>query len=329
MDNRVIEIVKTAMTPYRLNLEPGQRVLIVTDTGTDPVVTQAFAAAAHALGIIPTTVVMLPVPFHHADPDPVALAAMREVDLVHLVTSRAVIHSEPTHRLQLEGKRFIASEEITLEMLRAGGTTADYERMNRLGDVLHEIFTNGRSLHVTSDEGTDLRADITGRPSWLAAGKVRDNPGCDLYACGFPDGECGVSPIEGSIEGTVVWDTSMHHVGLIDEPIRATIREGRAVAIDGGAEAQRLRTYLEEHGDDGSWIIGETSLGLNEKARITGFVREDKKLLGCMHIALGMNTDTGGKVASRTHLDGVVRRPTVVVDDQVIAKDGRILIDVD
>src|SRR5690606_34957280 len=122
----------------------------------------------------------------------------------------------------------------------------------------------------------------------------------------------GMSPIEESIEGTVVWDTTMHHVGLLSEPIRAEFSAGRAEKITGGASASKLLAYLESNGDDGSWMLGETSVGINDRCRVTGFVREDKKIAGCMHIALGMNTDTGGKVASRTHLDGVVRYPTLV-----------------
>lgn len=329
MDNRFAEIVRTAMTPYRLNLSAGDRLVIVTDTGTDPMVSNAFMAAAIALDLDVTQVMSPPVAFHHDAPSAGVLAAMEGADLVHLVTSKAVIHSEPTHALQKEGVRFLASEEITVDMLREGGATADYERMNRLGQKIYDIWMAGERMHVTCPNGTDLRADITGRPSWLTAAKVLENPGCDLYAAGFPDGEVGMSPIEESIEGTVVWDTTMHHVGLLSEPIRAEFREGRAVKITGGASASKLLAYLEANGDDGSWMLGETSVGINDRCRVTGFVREDKKIAGCMHIALGMNTDTGGKVASRTHLDGVVRYPTLVVDDITVISEGRLQVSAD
>jgi leucyl aminopeptidase (aminopeptidase T) len=328
MDNRMAEIVKTAMTPYKLNLKAGDRVLIVADTGTDPMVVNAFMAAAHALDIVPVAALGLPVPFHHAAPDQMQIDAMDSADLVHLVTSKGVIHADPCHKKQLEGKRFLASEEITVEMLRAGAATADYEYMNRLGEKIYDLLMNGKTMRVTSPEGMDWHAEIDGRPSWLCAAKVLENPGCDLFACGFPDGEAGMSPIEESIEGTIVWDTSMHQIGLLSEPIRAVIKHGRAVEITGGPEAQRLINYLEENGDDHSWIVGETSVGLNERARTTGFVREDKKLAGCMHIALGMNTDTGGKNASKTHIDGVCRHPTLYVDDTLVLKDGKIMVSI-
>ena len=329
MDNRFAEIVRTAMTPYRLNLNAGDRLVIVTDTGTDPIVSNAFMAAAIALDLNVTQIMSPPVRFHHDAPAEGVLQAMKGADLVHLVTSKAVIHSEPTHALQTAGQRFLASEEISVDMLREGGATADYERMNRLGEKIYDIWTAGTSMHVTCPNGTDLHGDITGRPSWLTAAKVLENPGCDLFAAGFPDGEVGMSPIEETIEGKVVWDTTMHHVGLLSEPITAEIREGRAVRITGGASASKLLAYLEANGDEGSWMLGEASVGINDKCRVTGFVREDKKIAGCMHIALGMNTDTGGNVASRTHLDGVVRYPTLVVDDTTVIKDGELQVSAD
>ena len=53
-------------------------------------------------------------------------------------------------------------------------------------------------------------------------------------------------------------------------------------------------------------------------------MREDKKAAGTAHVALGMNTDTGGTVASRTHIDGVMRNPTVVVDGRTLVSDGEL-----
>ncbi len=70
--------------------------------------------------------------------------------------------------------------------------------------------------------------------------------------------------------------------------------------------------------------IAEISIGLNPKAKVTGLVREDKKLLGSVHIALGMNTDTGGVTESKTHVDGIIRCPTVHIDGKLIVDKGHI-----
>lgn len=327
MDLRAADLIPTAMTPYRLNLRAGDRVLIVADTATDPLVVEAFTAAALALDVEPMVAITKPIPHHHADISPMVAAAADEADLVHLITSKGSLHGPSNHAKQSAGKRYLASEEITASMLREGAATADYERMNELAAKLYAIMMEGSEIHITTAEGTDLRGDIGGRPCWITAGRVLENPGVDIYACAFPDGEVGVAPIEETIEGTVVWDTSMHQVGLIREPIRARIEGGRAVEISGGAEAATLRSYLEESGDDGSWIVGETAIGINDKARVTGRVREDKKLAGSVHVALGMNTDTGGTVASKTHVDGILRRPTVTIDGRIVVEAGRLAVE--
>jgi leucyl aminopeptidase (aminopeptidase T) len=324
MDNRLAEIVKTAMVPYRLNLNAGDRVLIVTDTSTDPLLTQAFTVAAVAVDALPVVTMRPPLPYHHADLDPITLAAMDEADLVHLLTTRATLHSPTGHRKQLEGVKFLASEQLTVAMLQEGAATADYEAMGGVAQQLYDVLQEGKSIHLTTPGGTDIVGDITGRPSWICAGRVEENPGLDLNACGFPDGEVGMAPIEETIEGTVVWDVSMHHCGLIEEPIVARVERGSVVSIEGGAEARALEAFLEANGDEGSRIVCETAIGINERARITGLVREDKKAAGTAHVALGMNTDTGGVVASRTHLDGVMRNPTVVVDGRTLVREGEL-----
>lgn len=42
----MIDLVRMLRTPLELNCKPGDKILIVTDTAIDPIVWQAFAAAA-------------------------------------------------------------------------------------------------------------------------------------------------------------------------------------------------------------------------------------------------------------------------------------------
>lgn len=322
-----VEAVRNGMVAYRMNLRTRERLLIVADTLTPPDVLTALMTAGRALDLDVTLTVSEVRPFHHADPDEMSFAAMREADLIHLVTSKGMIHAPRLHSLQKSGKKVLASEEITLEMLTSGAATADYERMNQIGATLRDIFLAGTRLRIESSLGTHLEADIANRPPWLAAGRVLENPGCDLTAAAFPDGEVGIAPLEESIEGVVVWDTSMHQVGLLNSPITAEISRGRVIDLRGGVEAATLRSYLERHGDDGSWVVGETAVGLNPDARVTGVVREDKKLAGSVHVALGMNTDVGGANQSRTHIDGVIRRPSVEVDGRLLVDSGEFVLE--
>jgi len=48
--------------------------------------------------------------------------------------------------------------------------------------------------------------------------------------------------------------------------------------------------------------------------------------MGTIHIAFGDNKSMGGSVRVASHLDGLVKRPTVWFDDRIVMEDGRLLI---
>src|ERR1700733_5800097 len=84
MDNSIVELVGNAMIPYKLNLNPGDRLLIVADTRMDPRIVEAFMAGAVACGIEVVLAMSTPLPYHHADLSPMIVAAMDKADLVHV-----------------------------------------------------------------------------------------------------------------------------------------------------------------------------------------------------------------------------------------------------
>jgi hypothetical protein len=318
------QMMKYARVPFALNRKFCGNIVILADTDTDPLVWEVMFAAACQEGADPTVLYFTPREFHMADPPSTVLAAMSKADLCQLLTSKGILHSPGIHHLMTSGVPMLACEQLTASMLTEGGATADYQRMHEIGYPLQKIWNEGHTVHVTSEAGTDITASIEGRWSWLSDGIVKKHEGLDLYNASFPTGEVGVAPVEETIEGTVVWDTSMHHIGLISQPISATVRGGQAVAFHGGAQAKKLEEYLKTYGDANSFTIAEISIGLNPNAKVTGLVREDKKLLGSVHIALGMNTDTGGVTESKTHVDGIIRYPTVHIDGKLIVDKGHI-----
>ena len=71
--------------------------------------------------------------------------------------------------------------------------------------------------------------------------------------------------------------------------------------------------------------IAEVGIGLNRKAKVTGIVLEDEKAYGTCHIALGNNIGFGGKVDVPLHIDCVIKKPTIFLDDKIIMKKGRLV----
>jgi leucyl aminopeptidase (aminopeptidase T) len=180
------------------------------------------------------------------------------------------------------------------------------------------IITEGKSAHIKSSTGTDLRMSIEGMRGLPDTGIVH-KPG-DFS--NLPAGEAFVAPAKGSAEGILVVDGSMAGVGIVKKLIKITMKNGEAVKIEG---SKKLEAIMEKYGRDAR-NVAELGVGTNDKVRLSGNVLEDEKVLGTVHVALGDNSTFGGTVSVPVHLDGIIREPVLTVDGKVIVKDGKLVI---
>ena len=70
----------------------------------------------------------------------------------------------------------------------------------------------------------------------------------------------------------------------------------------------------------------ELGIGTNEAAILNGIILEDEKVYGTVHIAFGTNTSFGGVNKAECHMDGIVLRPTLYLDDIKVIENGVFLI---
>jgi leucyl aminopeptidase (aminopeptidase T) len=64
-------------------------------------------------------------------------------------------------------------------------------------------------------------------------------------------------------------------------------------------------------------------VGTNERARLTGNVLEDEKMLGTIHVAFGASAGIGGTVSVPIHLDVVVTDATLTIGATTVLDAGR------
>jgi leucyl aminopeptidase (aminopeptidase T) len=203
---------------------------------------------------------------------------------------------------------------LTVEMLHAARQRAQ-DAMAALEGV--------EKVRVTSPKGSDFTVTIKGRPPLdLVPIKERGKMmgPLPLWA------EVAYAAVEDQTQGTMVVDGVMLGIGLkgqVNEPITWTIEGGKAVKIEGGDDARRLREVIE--GVDNATVIGEFAFGVSDKAPFG--TPSEKGRVGTVHCALGDNHSAypGGQNVSKLHLDGVVLEATLqVVDDgRYIIKDGQ------
>ncbi len=331
MDVRLIDLVKVLKKPLELNAKPGDKILVITDTKMDPVLWQGLAIAANSMDIEPSIAIMTPRASHSMDPvSSIRRAALDpETDLVIYLTSTAMAHARFNDEMIAQGRRFILMEELTPAMLAPDGpAAADYRAINELGEKIAAVFSAGREVHVRCPNGTNLTVSIEGRPGRSIAGiPMQMHPGSG-GGCAFPDGEAHVCPVEGTGNGTVVFDLTAHNVGRIQEPMRLTVEKGMVTRIEGGREADVWRKVLETHGDANSYNCpAEVAIGLNPKVTPTGSMRTDKKMYGTSHIGVGDTVALGGTCHAKLRLEGVISQPEISVDGRLLTRGGKILLD--
>jgi aminopeptidase len=179
-----------------------------------------------------------------------------------------------------------------------------------------------KQCRVTSPNGTDVVVTIEGRPA-LEVTSIKERGQMmgplPLWA------EVAFAAVEDGTEGTIVVDGVMLGIGLpgqVNEPITWKMEKGRAVSIEGGEDARRLREVID--GVDNADVAGEFAFGVSEVAPFG--TPSEKGRVGTVHFALGDNhlAYPGGQNVSALHLDGVILNATLqIVDDGTyIVRDG-------
>jgi leucyl aminopeptidase (aminopeptidase T) len=167
--------------------------------------------------------------------------------------------------------------------------------------------------------GSDLTLDLSGR-----AGIADDGDLTARAAFGnLPCGEGFIAPLGG--EGKVV-ASSLGPLGIGADPSTLTVTGGRLAGVEGGLGPEWIE-LLDEHGEPGR-NLAELGVGTNDKARLTGLVLEDEKILGTVHVAFGASAGIGGTVAVPVHLDVVVTEASLEIDGHEVLDRGRFVLDV-
>lgn len=323
MDPRIIAMMSTATKPYKKVGKPGDKAVIVTDTATDPVIWQTFAAAAQTVGVQPFIAMMVPTQRDYEDPPEPVRKMAEAAEIVHYTTRQGLVHSKWGRSMTRAGKKRIISEGITVEMFTEGGALTDEDEIQYWAEKIRPIWDEGKSVHLTTPKGTDLEISIEGHYSFKTAGaELFKAPGAQ-----FPGGESPCTPAENSGDGVIVVDKAIHYPrGRLIRPIELHLEKGRIVDICGDYEADEFRWWIDSYGDEEGRTICELSVGCNPTAKFMGSMRQDRFVLGSFHVGFGMNADVGGKIVSNIHYDAILSKPTLVVDNKTIVKDGQILI---
>uniref|UniRef100_A0A7C5UUX6 Aminopeptidase n=1 Tax=Ignisphaera aggregans TaxID=334771 RepID=A0A7C5UUX6_9CREN len=304
-----------------LGVKEGESILVITDEILRGIGLHIWLCARD-LNTDAIYIEMLPRKMHGEEPPKPIAEAMKNVDVVVAPTSKSLTHTIAREEATKRGVRVATMPGITEEIF-IRTMNVDYSYIQRITDVVGDILDKGNIVRIESDNGTNLTFSIGGRKARRSSGILR-NPG-DWG--NLPGGEAYIAPIEGSANGVAIVDGSMASIGKLINPIKIVFKDGYAIDIEGGDEANKLKQILLQYGQDAR-NLAEFGIGTNPGAKVSGIVLEDEKVMGTIHIALGNNFGFGGKVKVPIHLDGVILNPTVYIDGNIIMKEGRLLVEV-
>ena len=299
-----------------LGVQPGEDVVIVVDRTTESL-GAALQAAAAELGAESVTCVMEPREVDGQEPPAAVAAALAAATVFIAPTRRSLSHTRARKAASEAGARGATLPGVTEDML-ARLMACDFPLMSARSRAVAELLSGADEARVTCPRGTDLVLDLRGREG------ISDDG--DLSAAGafgnLPCGEGFVSPLAG--EGTLHAAT-LAGLGLPDAPVELTVRDGR-LAGAAGEWGERWTAIMDAAGEQGR-NLAELGVGTNERARLTGNILEDEKMLGTVHVAFGASAAIGGTVSVPVHLDCLVEEATLDVAGTRVLDGGRFVLE--
>ena len=238
--------------------------------------------------------------------------------VILIITNKSLSHTKARRKATEKGVRIISAPGITERILNRC-VDLDYQELIQFHDKLRPIIAKGKNIQVTTARGTDLKFKIHDTHG-LSKHLLKNLKGAfGNLPCGEVDS--GVS----KANGRLIVDGSFPIIGLIKEPIVLEIKDNLARIISKNKQSKQLKQMLDKAGKN-AYKIAEFGIGTNPKAKLSGIVLEDEKVKGTVHFALGNDLSYGGKNNVPIHLDGVIRKPTIIVDKKTIMKNGKFII---
>jgi len=319
-DRKTILLESCASITLRkcLDFKGGRRLTILVDRGNTAKLPWILFGMAQELG---GKVNMLVVPKTDAIKDDSAITNFLRRSEILIACTSEPFPIDIREQILHEGGRVVLMHTVTDETaIRT--IPINYEELRILLDQAAEGLHGSADLTMTSPRGTDVRFSCKGRPLFNFDGICRNNGEYDS----LPAGSIYSSPVESAAEGTIVVDTTGYDTGLIRNPIKLTLKRGFVTNVSGDGEAKRLKQLIEKGGENAG-NFAEVGIGLNSKARLGCYPIENERAAGSVTIGLGRNTQMGGTVNSKVHLDiGVLSQVTLRADGRSLIERGRLMI---
>lgn len=317
--SKIKQAVTTALVDY-LGLTKDETLLVITDEQLRDIGMEIYEVSK-TLCAESIFLEMAARKFNGEEPPDAVAEIMKSVDAVISPTSKSLTHTKSKREASKLGVRIATMPGITKDTL-IRCLSADPQKILETTELVAKRFQDVNNVRVKTELGTDITLPIRRRRIMSSTGILKN-----IGDTGnLPSGEVFVAPVEDETNGVVVFDGSIGGIGLLSEPVRVEISKGYIKKIKGGKEAQLFQEMLKGVNNEKAFAVAEFGVGTNYAATLTGHILEDEKILGTIHIAFGNNLTMGGKIKVASHVDGLVMKPDVYFDKELVMSKGKLLI---
>jgi 2,5-dihydroxypyridine 5,6-dioxygenase len=318
-------------------LAAGECVLVLTSSNSNPELVSAAMLACADMGAKPLRLDIPPrwdpaeagtdptavTGQSQLDDNPMALAAMKEADLI--IDLVFLLFTPAQREVLKSGTRMLLVYEPPEILARVMPSLDDRRRVLAARDR----YLKGKEIRITSEAGTDLRARIGDFPITAEYGFV-DEPGRWDH---WPSGFVARVPNDGTANGTVVLspgDIILPFKSYLQTPIRLTVKEGFITRFEGGLDAQFMEDYMKEFREPNAFAVGHLGWGLQPKARWTSMGLYDKHPTVAMEARAFYGNflfSTGPSLNRKTrcHLDIPMRHCSFFIDGEPMTLAGDVI----
>jgi leucyl aminopeptidase (aminopeptidase T) len=214
--------------------------------------------------------------------------------------------------------------EDELAKLFWDGVNVDYKQLQTTGERLKKTLSDGKEIHLTNPNGTDLKASIEKRTVFVSDGVITDEKmkqGGAACWTWLPAGEVYVAVVPGTAEGRVVVDRMFYEGKEINDLIIG-VKKGKVVSLEAKANDDRLQAAYKAAGE-GKDRFGVIDIGINPNVKLPA---KGKVLTympaGMVTVNFGNDTFAGGDVSIPFGVAGFLPGSTLTVDGTAVVEKG-------
>jgi len=216
---------------------------------------------------------------------------------------------------------------ITPEIMK-DGMCSDYKEIQRVSRLVYEKVLNADKIRVVTEKGNDFVAEFSPQLNWI----ISDGDIAPGHWKNLPDGEVFTSPV--NVNGKIVIDGCLgdffteKYGSLEKTPVSIKVESGRAINESLQCNNEKLRHELAKYIfeiDENSNRVGEFAIGTNTGlTKLIYNLLQDEKFPS-VHIAFGspLPGKTGADWDSKSHVDGMIKEPTIYVDGEILMDKGQ------